>query len=452
MGRVSKNDREQIKRDILSKHNADGLRVKQKKERKKEKKKSNVQASTSTLKSAESKVAACCVWDDTVSPEIVEELKQEAIEMFLDQQEGYAGPAVDTKTKRVDFTDDDGDVCSLRLKTAKNDGRAIIKVYVNDDVNQTYPVVENEVIAESKTGTLHLGPDSCVLPPSERHKLAAIEQLCANAGVPYVDEDNQPGFSYFIKPGEAPATAVEAFALAVYEECTRSMPERVRCHPSSGAEFWVQVRGAGGETTEEQAITWHVDKDEEKWDAEQECVAPHLATVTYLTDGGTPTVVVESSGGSDAVLGLGSTTGVGCKPKRGRQLRFQGNLLHAVPAELAEPGYEEMRVTLLVNIWLEHQPSELKRYEKRDDTGGEAPPPAEAAAPTIPRLDMARPVAFVHIPQQQGEMPRCKPFSFAGHGYKLRLPLKEAAAGLHSGSGAGALRFAAELCATAPGT
>ena len=176
MGRVSAHDRERIKQECKIKYNADVARVKLKKERKEARKKAKRVAYNTGTKDTHKMLS---VWDNITSIDMVEELKQEAIEVFLDQQEGHTIPALDD-TKRVDFTDDDGDFLSLQLKPGKK-GDPVIKIFVNGQPNKTYPVVQNEVIAESKTGTIHLGPDSCVLPPSERYKLAAIEQLCANA-------------------------------------------------------------------------------------------------------------------------------------------------------------------------------------------------------------------------------------------------------------------------------
>jgi len=219
---------------------------------------------------------------------------------------------------------------------------------------------------------------------------------------------------------------MEAYALAVYQDFCRDagLPDEIRLHPDSGAEFWVQVRGAGGEEPDEQEISWHCDKDEERWDQEQICVAPALATVTYLTDGGTPTVVVDSPCRDDASLAPGRHQAVVCQPKTGRHLRFQGNLLHAVPSELAEPGYSEMRVTVLVNVWLGHKPSELKRFEARGEEGEEAPL-------TLPQLQTSLPMKL-EPPNlsEEKETKKCKPFSFGGQGYRLQVPLSHMQAGL----------------------
>ena len=129
-----------------------------------------------------------------------------------------------------------------------------------------------------------------------------------------------------------------------------------------GAEFWVQQRRSGD------PINWHWDKDEELRDACELVVHPLVSTVTYLSTGGAPTVVLGAR-----VL----PTGTLCQPvggvlpstisypRHGKLLRFNGRLLHGCPVELAEPmrhKEESMaveadeRVTLLVNVWLNHRP------------------------------------------------------------------------------------------------
>ena len=74
------------------------------------------------------------VFDDAVSEDITSKLKDEAIDMFLNQQEGHAAPEPNS-SKRVDFVDEDGDICSLRLR------KGVIRVFVNDEINGTYPEV-----------------------------------------------------------------------------------------------------------------------------------------------------------------------------------------------------------------------------------------------------------------------------------------------------------------------
>ena len=151
--------------------------------------------------------------------------------------------------------------------------------------------------------------------------------------------------------------------------------ERGRC----GAEFWVQRRAAG------QDITFHWYKDEALRSAADVLLHPAVSTVTYLTDGGAPTVLLEVrasagdgiSGGQ--LLDAGAELLVGPRrrpvepdglarraaalvsyPRAGKLLAFSGALLHGVPAELAEPSETGERITLLINVWVHHQPLGVK--------------------------------------------------------------------------------------------
>lgn len=126
-----------------------------------------------------------------------------------------------------------------------------------------------------------------------------------------------------------------------------------------GAEYWVQSRGEG------EAINWHWDKDEQLRDNFSLWLHPFVATVTYLDDGGSPTVIFDSPrvGHDGALMEVkGSARVVASYPRAGKQLRFSGRLLHGCPPALAEPLEDgKRRMTLLVNIWLNHKPLGLTR-------------------------------------------------------------------------------------------
>ena len=99
---------------------------------------------------------------------------------------------------------------------------------------------------------------------------------------------------------------------------------------SGGAEFWVQcVEGPGSSSSgsssvdEAESIPWHYDKDEGRMRATGELRHPPVATVTYLTDGGIPTVVF---GERETLVSF---------PRAGNHLAFSGNLLHGCPSTLS---------------------------------------------------------------------------------------------------------------------
>lgn len=62
-------------------------------------------------------------------------------------------------------------------------------------------------------------------------------------------------------------------------------------YAESGAEWWVQRRQEGRH--EDLGMPFHWDKDEKMLDQEGVVVCPAVSTVTYLTEDGAPTVVVE---------------------------------------------------------------------------------------------------------------------------------------------------------------
>jgi hypothetical protein len=188
------------------------------------------------------------------------------------------------------------------------------------------------------------------------------------------------GRTFWVGADATPRCALEALALATFRAATRramtssdgedeegtssvsAAAAAVAYDASrSGAEWWTQVISDGDE------IGWHWDKDYALEGSEVN-LHPHLGTVTYLCDYGAPTVIVdratevhyEGEGGDLAVRGAVSTCAVSW-PKFGKQITFDGKLLHGAPMELATrltPGVSSngKRVTFLVNIWLNYKP------------------------------------------------------------------------------------------------
>eukprot|EP00873_Tetraselmis_striata_P021620 jgi/Tetstr1/441884/TSEL_030094.t1 len=198
----------------------------------------------------------------------------------------------------------------------------------------------------------------------------------------------------------APAGSLAAFAQAVLRFHAPRMGARLP-GPRGGAEFWVQCLscggddprydsrdlpaegdgaaregrvGSGGGAAEDTAppgdvIPWHHDKDELRLRRSGELAFPAVATVTYLSTCGSPTVV------------FGEAETLVCHPRAGNHLAFAGHLLHgcpggappaatprAVPAGV--PTDPRLRTTLLVNLWPQGPPEGL----------GDEPPPGDAVS------------------------------------------------------------------------
>ena len=147
-------------------------------------------------------------------------------------------------------------------------------------------------------------------------------------------------------------------------------------------------------------ISFHWDKDEDLriLAGGSLHVHPHLSTVTYLTDLGAPTMVlncrVNNVTGEWIVPGSDSdehVEGFVSWPKQGKHLSFDGRFLHAAPPDLMEDNmFEEQckilitdgdssdvnmlnrqqkllerrhrRVTFLVNIWLNYRPFNVNPF------------------------------------------------------------------------------------------
>ena len=171
---------------------------------------------------------------------------------------------------------------------------------------------------------------------------------------------------------ETPRCFAERLAMAVFRHHTvgcRFDPAR------SGAEWWAQVRQSGHH---EEGIQFHWDTDEVAVERHNVNVHPHLSTVTYLSDSGAPTLVLACRNARRPSL----TSAYGpihegalSWPKLWKHLVFDGQFLHGtVPSvEYSKSG---PRVTFLVNVWLNHRPSNCHRLPKSLSTRlGDAPLP-----------------------------------------------------------------------------
>ena len=188
-----------------------------------------------------------------------------------------------------------------------------------------------------------------------------------------------PGETFFVAAGATPRCGLEALALSVFRLHTRGAtfdPE------TSGAEWWTQVIDADDD------IGFHWDQDYGVADCGVN-VHPHLATVTYLSTLGGPTIVLDHA--SPVQHGADFTARPQrcwvSRPALGKHMCFDGRLLHAAPsdfcgatttggggggggggpppvaspvprgfANLRDEDGRVLRVTFLVNVWLNYTP------------------------------------------------------------------------------------------------
>ena len=96
------------------------------------------------------------------------------------------------------------------------------------------------------------------------------------------DAEAVVGDTYWLEPQDVPRCALERFALDVLHAHAKDVDR-----PVVGVEWWVQCRSSDGQPT----IRLHWDSDEQYTRRTGEHLPPWLATVTYLTSCGAPTVV-----------------------------------------------------------------------------------------------------------------------------------------------------------------
>ena len=166
--------------------------------------------------------------------------------------------------------------------------------------------------------------------------------------------------SNWLAATDEPRCALERLARAIFEVHT----DGVSFDPAtSGAEWWAQVRGGGHR---HEGIEYHWDVDEHFCDLPGGGgvhVHPHLSTVTYLTQVGAPTLILDAGSPTAATTAAVSAlygaipTGAISYPRRGKTIVFDGAKLHgAVPCVGIGAPSGSSRVTFLVNVWLGHRP------------------------------------------------------------------------------------------------
>jgi hypothetical protein len=201
------------------------------------------------------------------------------------------------------------------------------------------------------------------------------------------EENYSTGTTYFIKANEKPRTYLEKMALEIFGHHTSTLS----FNPStSGAEWWTQVI----DTRDDIGVHW--DRDYDLEEEEGLHVYPYLGTVTYLSNVGAPTVVFAKEGTSNASESIiGPITELFLSsPVATNHIAFDGKMLHAAPLEfteanesVVESGNESesttssetgdeaslehllanlgtMRITFLVNVWIDHIPSQARKCKK----------------------------------------------------------------------------------------
>ena len=259
-------------------------------------------------------------------------------------------------------------------------------------------------------------------------KGAALDALreacgaCFTAREKERDSAYSRGSTYWV-PADADRTSlsiVERAALDIFDLHSKGasyIPSK------SGAEWWtLDLEDGNG------SVAWHFDRDYAVEDDVN--LGPHVATVTYLTSAGAPTVVVPLVAPSDAAVkpqGAGGEV-FASLPVAGKHMSFDGRYLHAAPEAIYRKESDERRVTLLVNVWLDWRPGDADPLPSAvrssimpaDDFGGRPllrpPSPLDFSA--------ERRIVALPVPTERCSKPRAWTFRAGAHRTRIimRLP------------------------------
>lgn len=195
------------------------------------------------------------------------------------------------------------------------------------------------------------------------------------------------GQTFFLPANMQPRCALEGLAQSIFLKHTEHLEEGTYNPAQSGANWWTLVLDAdsdhnnvddededGEEDPGEDEVGLHFDADYELEEQTTNLLLhPRVATVTYLSDYGAPTLVLNQKSPpmedtKKTTLEEGISKGWLSHPQLGKHTAFDGRLLHGAPAlyfpankhkDDGEPSakrakIEKKRYTLLVNIWLNH--------------------------------------------------------------------------------------------------
>ena len=209
------------------------------------------------------------------------------------------------------------------------------------------------------------------------------------------DEAYSAGTTYFVPAVMKARCALEGLALQIFQAHVKGL-EGMYNPEQSGAEWWTLVldakkpKNANGEEDDDyddDEVGMHFDADYGLEDQMPNILLhPRVATVTYLSNVGAPTLVLDKhspppSDPERKSLNGDIRRGWLSGPQYGKHVAFDGRLLHGAPA-LFFPGSsldskpengdehqakrrktEEMpekRITFLVNVWVNHCPMDAE--------------------------------------------------------------------------------------------
>lgn len=196
-------------------------------------------------------------------------------------------------------------------------------------------------------------------------KEAELEQLKDDCKIAFTsrsidsaDENYSSGSTFFLNAGAQPRCYLENLAMAIFRLHTKDAVFDATC---SGAEWWTQVIDSRDD------IGWHWDRDYGLEEDQGLHIHPHLATVTYLSDCGGPTIVLNKKGtlySHEDIFGPVPDEVVISRPLLCKHISFDGRLLHAAPSDDVDEDDEN-------DADDDNAGENDERHEERDEKGEE---------------------------------------------------------------------------------
>lgn len=207
------------------------------------------------------------------------------------------------------------------------------------------------------------------------------------------------GSTFFIPSDATPLCLLEEIALKIFRFHSRGAEGRYD-PKNSGAEWWTLVMDG-----EDDEIGMHFDADYGLETFGDALLHPQIATVTYFSDVGVPTLILNKRSPQppdDCVKALETTRGTFggflSHPRVGKHVAFDGRFLHGGPSDFFPPRslkkekegqhkqkkrkLSSVRVSFLVNVWLNHIPIDSGRLPK--ETAEAMTPPSSASPSSNP--------------------------------------------------------------------
>ena len=161
-------------------------------------------------------------------------------------------------------------------------------------------------------------------------------ELVFTARTKETHEAYSSGATFFVPCVMKPRCALEGLAKLIFDQHTQHLPFGIFKPECSGAEWWTLIleQDENDDEEEDDDVGMHFDADyglEEQ--VKNLMIHPRLSTVTYLTNVGVPTLVVDKKSPTDTASSLNGNVERSwlSSPSIGKHISFDGRLLHGAP-------------------------------------------------------------------------------------------------------------------------